>query len=172
LMFLTYTVARTTEVLRATWREIDFDAALWVIPAIRMKANRPHRVPLSAEAIELLRGLYREGDGDDGFVFLGLQPGKPLTDLALMRVMRQMGRSETVHGFRSAFSDWAHEQTAHSNHAIELSLAHSIGTEVEKAYRRGDLIEKRRQLMEQWAKYCTSPPASGATVVPMMRGRS
>jgi integrase len=176
LMFLTYTVARTTEVLRATWREIDFDAALWVIPAIRMKANRPHRVPLSSEALELLRGLYREGDGDDGFVFLGRQPGKPLTDLALMRVMRQMGRSETVHGFRSAFSDWAHEQTAHSNHAIELSLAHSIGTEVEKAYRRGDLIEKRRQLMEQWAAYCTSPPAAaqeaGAKVVAISGGRS
>ena len=86
-----------------------------------------------------------------------------------------MGRSETVHGFRSAFSDWAHEQTAHSNHAIELSLAHSIGTEVEKAYRRGDLIEKRRQLMEQWAAYCTSPPAAaqkaGANVV-AIRGQS
>jgi integrase len=85
-----------------------------------------------------------------------------------------MGRTEVVHGLRSSFSDWAHERTAHSNHAIELSLAHSIGAATEKAYRRGDMLEKRRQLMEQWAKYCTSPPVVQADgkVVSMGRGRS
>jgi integrase len=171
--FLTYTVARSTAAREATWREINFEEKLWEIPAERMKAERPHIVPLVPEVIELLQGLPREGD--DGLVFLGTRPGKPLTDLSLMTLMRKMGRSETVHGLRSSFSDWAHERTAHSNHAIELSLAHSIGTEVEKAYRRGAMLEKRRQLMEAWARYCTSPPAvqeaKGKVVVPM-RGRS
>jgi len=171
--FLIYTAARSAEARGATWGEISFDEALWTIPAGRMKADKEHRVPLAPEAIELLRGLYREG-GDNGFVFLGQQPGRPLTDLALMRVMRAMGRTEVVHGFRSSFSTWANESTGYSNHAIEISLAHSVGSEVERAYRRGDLFEKRRQLMEQWAKYCTSPPVvqTDSKVVSMGRGRS
>jgi integrase len=174
LEFAILCASRSAEAREARWSEIDFDEQLWRIPAGRMKADKEHRVPLAPEAIELLHGLYREGDGDDGFVFLGQQPGKPLTDLALMRVMRAMGRTEVVHGLRSSFSDWAHERTAHSNHAIELSLAHSIGAATEKAYRRGDMLEKRRQLMEQWAKYCTSPPVVQADgkVVSMGRGRS
>jgi integrase len=174
LEFLILTVARSAEAREATWSEIDFDEKLWVIPAARMKADREHCVPLAPETIDLLRGLYSEGDEDDGLLFLGPQPGKPLSDLALMKLMRGMGRSEVVHGFRSSFSDWAHERTAHSNHAIELSLAHSIGTATEKAYRRGGMLEKRRQLMEQWAAYCTSPPVvqeAGDNVVPMGRGR-
>jgi integrase len=153
---------------------IDFDAKVWRIPRERMKAAREHIVPLTPEAIELLRALPREGDGNDALVFIGSQPGRPLSDLALMKLMRRMGRSEVVHGFRSSFSDWAHERTAHSNHAIELSLAHAIGAAAEKAYRRGDMLEKRRKLMEQWAAYCMSPPAmqtAESKVVPMGRGR-
>jgi integrase len=127
------------------------------------------------EAIELLHGLYREGDDDDGFLFVGPQPGKPLSEAALRAVMRRMGRTEVPHGFRSSFSDWSHERTGHSNHAIELSLAHSIGAAAEKAYRRGDMLAKRRRLMTDWARYCSSPPVAqeaGAKVVPMGRGRS
>jgi integrase len=172
LEFLIYTAARSTEVREATWRELDLDGALWEIPAERMKAERPHKVPLAPEAIELLHGLYREGDGDDGFVFLGPQPGKPLSEAALRAVMRRMGRTETVHGLRSSFSDWAHERTGHSNHAIELSLAHSIGAAAEKAYRRGSMVEKRRQLMEAWAKYCTSSPVAKSGKVVGIRGRA
>jgi integrase len=171
LEFLVFTAARSAEAREATWGEIDFDAKVWRIPAHRMKASRSHVVPLADPALELLRALPRE---DDGLVFLGSQPGRPLSDLALMKLMRRMGRTEVVHGFRSSFSDWAHEQTGHSNHAIEISLAHSIGAAAEKAYRRGAMIEKRRQLMEQWAKYCTSPPVvqtAEGKVVPM-RGRS
>jgi len=175
LMFLIYTTARTTEVLRATWREIDLDDAVWVIPGSRMKAGKEHRVPLAPEALELLRGLYREGDSPDSFVFLSPRSGEPWSATALRAVMQRMGYSATPHGFRSSFSDWGHERTGHSNHVIELSLAHSIGAAAEKAYRRGDMIEKRRQLMEQWAAYCTSPPVVqkvGANVVSISGGRS
>ena len=97
-----------------------------------------------------------------------------MSEAALRAVMRRMGKREVPHGFRSSFSDWAHERTGHANHAIELSLAHSIGAESEKAYRRGDMLEKRRKLMEQWAAYCMSPPAmqtAESKVVPMGRGR-
>jgi integrase len=169
LEFLVYTASRSGEAREAVWSEIDFDEATWTIPAGRMKAAREHVVPLADPVLDLLRTLPREGDGDDGLVFLGTQPGVPLTDLSLMTLMRKMERAETVHGLRSSFSDWAHERTAHSNHAIELSLAHSIGAATEKAYRRGDLLEKRRKLMEQWAAYCTSPPAvqTDKVVVPM-----
>ncbi|MBV8111760.1 MAG: integrase arm-type DNA-binding domain-containing protein, partial [Hyphomicrobiales bacterium] len=175
LEFLTYVASRSTEAREATWGEINFDEKLWRIPARRMKGGKEHVVPLAPEAIELLRGLPREGDGGDALVFIGAAPGKPLSDLALVRVMRGMGYSAVPHGLRSSFSDWSHEQTAHSNHAIELSLAHSIGAATEKAYRRGDMLMKRRKLMEAWARYCMSPPAAAqepGKVVPMGRGRS
>jgi integrase len=162
LEFLILTATRSSEARMATWREIDLENASWTIPAGRMKAAEEHRVPLAPEAIELLRGLYHEGDGGDALVFIGPQPGRPLTDLSLMTLMRKLGRAETVHGFRSCFSDWGHECTAYSNHSIELSLAHSVGTETEQAYRRGDMLEKRRQLMQAWAKYCVSPPVTQA----------
>jgi integrase len=175
LKFLLLTAARTIEVLHATWGEINFGEKLWRIPGERMKGAREHVVPLAPEALELLRGLYREGDSDDGFLFLGPQPGKPLSEAALRAVMRRMGRVEVPHGLRSSFSDWAHERTGHSNHAIELSLSHSIGSAAEKSYRRGDMLGKRRRLMEQWSKYVTRAPAveaakSGEKVV-LMRGR-
>jgi integrase len=173
LLFLVYTACRTTEALQATWNEIDIDNALWTVPANRMKAGKEHRVPLAPEAIELLRGLYREGDSSDGYVFLSPRSGEPWSATALRAVMQRMDCSATPHGFRSSFSDWAHERTAHSSHTIEMSLAHAIGAAAERAYRRGEMLEKRRKLMEQWAAYCTSPPvaAVGETVVPM-RGRA
>jgi integrase len=170
LEFLIYTAARTTEVLQATWSEIDVDKALWVIPAERMKADKEHRVPLAPQVLDLLARLPREAGND--FLFLSPQTGKPWSATALRAVMRRMGRAEVPHGLRSSFSDWAHERTGHSNHTIELSLAHSIGAAAEKAYRRGDMIEKRRKLMEQWAKHCTSPPVVQTGKVVPMRGRS
>ena len=140
LEFLVITAARTSEVLRATWSEIDLDEKLWVIPPARMKAGKEHRVPLAGAALELLAQLPREAGND--FLFLAPQTGRPWSATALRTVMQRLGRSEVPHGFRSSFSDWAHERTAHSNHAIELSLAHSIGAAAEKAYRRGDMLEE------------------------------
>jgi integrase len=173
LEFLVYTAARSSEAREAVWGEIKFVEAVWEIPAARMKADRPHIVPLTPEAIELLRGLPREGDGDDALVFIGPQPGKSLSDLSLMRLMRKLGRTESVHGFRSSFSDFSHERTGHSNHSIEISLAHAVGGAQERAYRRGPMLDKRRKLMEQWAAYCTSPVAQETgKVVSIGRGRS
>jgi integrase len=174
LVFLILTAARTNEALGARWSEIDFENRLWIVPAERMKADREHRQPLSDAAIDLLHRLPGREDGND-LVFISSQPGKPLSAESLLRVLRRMGRlTESVHGFRSAFSDWCHERTAHSPHEIELSLAHSIGSAVEQAYRRTDLLERRRQLMESWGNYCTSPPReaeTGETVVPMRSPR-
>jgi integrase len=168
LQFLILTAARTGEVSGATWAEVDMDNALWTIPAARMKGRREHRVPLAPEAIALLNSLPREGGNPH--VFIGARPGTAMGPDIMFHTMRRCGRSETVHGMRSAFSTDAHEQTAHSNHTIEMSLAHSVGSGVEQAYRRSDLFNKRRQLMEAWARFCTSPPAAGA-VVPMRRSQ-
>jgi integrase len=164
------TATRSNEVLGATWDEIDFKAATWTIPAERMKARKEHRVPLSAPAIELLEQLYTE-DGNP-HLFIG-ERGVRLSNMGMGDALRRAGRTETIHGFRSSFSDWAHERTAHANHAIEISLAHAVGTEVEQAYRRGDLFEKRRKLMADWARYCTTPSQqSTSDVVPLrIRGR-
>jgi integrase len=175
LELLVYTATRSAEVREAVWREINLDEATWTIPSERMKASKEHVIPLAPAALELLCALPREDDGDNALVFIGSQPGRLLTDLALMKLMRRMGRSEVVHGFRSSFSDWAHERTAHSNHAIELSLAHSIGAATEKAYRRGDMLEKRRRLLMDWARYVTSPPVVqtvGGKIVSLRRERS
>jgi integrase len=157
LQFLILTVGRAGEVLGATWEEIDLDSATWTIPATRMKSGHEHRVPLSPPALELLRSLYRE-EGNP-YLFIGSR-NERLSHGALGAVMRRIGRDdETVHGFRSSFSDWAHERTGYASHVIELSLSHNIGGAVEKAYRRGDLFHKRRRLMQDWAKFCTSPPS-------------
>jgi integrase len=160
LEFLILTAARAGEVLGATWDEIDLDQKLWIIPSARMKGGREHRVPLSAPAIDLLGGLPRE-DGN-AFVFVGARQPR-LSEATMGRLFRdRLHRSETIHGFRSSFSDWAHEQTAQPNHVIEMALSHSIGTAVEKAYRRTDLFAKRARLMSDWAKYCMSPPKTTA----------
>jgi len=155
------TACRSGEVRLAAWAEFDLDAALWVIPAERMKAKREHRVPLSAAALALLRSLPRGGD----LVFPGVKSGKPLSDMSLTAVLRRMNRGDiTVHGFRSTFRDWCAESVANSfpREVCEHALAHSLPDKVEAAYRRGDLIEKRTLLMQAWADYCNTIPTAAA----------
>jgi integrase len=169
LEFAILTAARTGEVIGARWSEIDLDSAVWVVPSGRMKGGREHRVPLSERAVELLRALPIE-DGN-AYVFMGPRAGSGLSNMSMTAVLRRMGHGGvTVHGMRSTFMDWAHEQTAFPKAAIDMALAHVVSDKVEAAYRRGDLLAKRRQLAEAWSKYCCSPPAERGDVVPI-RGR-
>ena len=160
LEFAILTATRSIETLGAQWSELDLEQKIWTIPAERMKARKGHVVPLPDHVIEILQELPREADNE--FVFIGSRRGRGLNMLALSDVLGRIRDDVTVHGFRSSFSDWAHEQTAHSNHAIEISLAHSVGSEVERAYRRSDQALKRKALMTAWAKYCLSRPARQA----------
>ena len=167
LTFLILTASRAGEVLGATWDEINVTDAVWVIPRARMKSRRAeHRVPLSKEAVALLETLPREPGNPH--LFIGAR-NAALGDAAMTATLRRAGCDATIHGMRSAFSTFAHEQTAHSNHTIEMSLAHAIGTEAEKAYRRTDLFGKRRQLAQQWAEFCMSPPVAQTGKVVSMR---
>jgi len=167
LEFAILTAARTGEVIGAQWNEIDRDAKLWTIPGERMKGRREHRVPLSEAALALLDALGQQRIGE--FVFVGGKTGRPLSNMAMLVLLRRMKRADlTVHGFRSTFRDWAAERTSFQNEVIEMALAHAIGDKVEAAYRRGDLFEKRMRLIEAWAGYCQSTPAAGA-VVPLRR---
>ena len=167
LRFTILTAARSGEVLGATWDEINFDTATWTVPAARMKANRAHEVPLSPAAVELLRSLYPE-DGNP-FVFIGAR-GAGLAAAALTKLLRRMGYTATTHGFRSAFSTWAAERTAFPREIAEASLAHVVGSAVERAYRRTTSFDRRRKLVETWARFCTAPArAEGADVVAMRR---
>src|SRR3984885_13033374 len=167
LEFAILTAARTGEAIGAKWAEIDLDAKLWTIPAGRMKAAREHRVPLSDRVLAILETLPAEGE----YVFAGARESKPLSNMALLELMRGMrGKGATVHGFRSTFRDWAAEQTSYPHEMCEIALAHAVGNKVEAAYRRGDMMEKRRRLMADWAAYCEKPPViGGADVIPMMR---
>jgi integrase len=157
LEFAILTAARSGEVLGAMWAEIDLDGAVWAIPAARMKAGREHRVPLSTRAIDLLKGLDAARDGETAKpsdpVFAGAK-GKPLSGMAMAMLLRRMGSAVTAHGFRSAFRDWASEITGFPHEVCEMALAHTIGNKAEAAYRRGDLFNKRRGLMDAWASYC------------------
>lgn len=146
------TGCRTSEVLNAEWSEIDFDAALWTIPAKRMKAGREHRVPLVPLVVRLLGRL----EVSSPYIFSGRSHGRPLSNMAMQMVLRRMGQDVTVHGFRSSFRDWAGDTTDAPREVAEAVLAHTIGNGAELAYRRGDALEKRRALMELWATYCTS----------------
>jgi integrase len=158
LEFAILTAARSGEVLGARWKEIDLERAVWTIPAERMKAGREHRIPLSKDASELVRKLQDVRVGD--FIFASQKPGKPLSAMALEMVLRRMKiSSATVHGFRSAFRDWSAECTNFANEVCEAALAHVIENKAEAAYRRGDLFDKRRKLMESWAAYCAAPQA-------------
>lgn len=164
LEFAILTAARSGEVRGASWAEVDLEAALWIIPGERMKAKNEHTVPLCDEAIDLLRELPHEGD----LAFPGSVAGRPLSDMTLTAVLRRMGRGNlTAHGFRSTFRDWAAEQTAYPAEVVEMSLAHTIVNKVERAYRRGDLIEKRRRLMADWARYCATVAPAAGKVLPM-----
>lgn len=151
LEFAIYTAGRSAEVRGARWEEIDLEEALWILPAERMKAEREHRVPLPGEVVELLRALDRQQD----LVFPG-RGGGMMSDMTLTAVLRRMGRHDiTVHGFRSTFRDWCAEYASDtfSREVCEHALAHKLPDKVEAAYRRGDLLEKRRLLMDKWARY-------------------
>jgi integrase len=152
LEFTILTAARTGEVIGATWDEIDLAERAWTVPAERMKGGREHRVPLCAQA---LRILERFRALDDKYVFPGGKRGRPLSNMAMLELLKRMGRPDlTVHGFRSTFRDWAAETTHFPNEMVEMALAHIIENKVEAAYRRGDLFQKRRELMNAWAVYC------------------
>jgi integrase len=153
---LIITGARTNEVLGARWAEIDFDSAVWTIPADRMKAGREHRVPLAPRAVEIIKRAKELSTGGD-IVFAGRSMNKPLSNMVLLMALRRMKLAVTAHGFRSAFRDWAAEQTNFSREVCEAALAHTIKNKAEAAYRRGDLLEKRRELMLAWARYIFSP---------------
>src|SRR5262245_45143367 len=160
LEFAILTAARRGEVLGARWDEIDFDSRVWTVPAVRMKAGREHKVPLSKGAIAVLRPLHAVRSSD--FVFAGMRGGG-LSNSAMLKLLELMGRGDlAVHGFRSTFRDWAAEQTSFASEVVEMALAHTIANKVEAAYRRGDLFEKRARLMAAWSDYCGQAPASGA----------
>ena len=164
LEFVILTAARSSEVTGATWDEINLAEKLWTIPETRMKSGNAHRVPLSARAVDLLAELPRQGR----IVFAGIRPGAPLGESTLRKVMASLGHGNfTVHGFRSSFRDWCAERTSFQREVCEMALAHAIPDAVEKAYRRGDLFDKRRKLMAAWSSYCCAPPVERGAVIPL-----
>ena len=168
LEFLILTAARTGEVIAARWAEVELRERVWIVPATRMKARREHRVPLAAAAAGIVDRL--QGGRESEFVFPGGKKGKPLSNMAMLALLKRMGRGElTAHGFRSSFRDWTAERTSFPREVAEMALAHTVGDKVEAAYRRGDLFAKRRQLMEAWARFCT-PTIVKAEVVPISVG--
>jgi integrase len=168
LEFTILTAARTGEVIDAVWDEIDFEAKVWTVPAGRMKAAKEHRVPLTDRAIDLLASLPRE-DGND-HIFIGPNKGTGLSNMAMAALLERMKRDDiTVHGFRSSFRDWAGNETNYPRDLIETALARIIGNQAERAYRRSDALEKRRRLMETWARYCYSPVKKGDAKVVSLR---
>ena len=168
LEFTILTALRTKPVRLARWDEIDFDERVWTVPAENMKGRkgkrREHKVPLSARAIAILKHMV-EFRGGNPWVFPGDKPNQPLSNMAMLMLLRRMGRSETTPGFRSTLEDWAYECTGFPPAVVEMALAHTIKSAVERAYRRGDLFEKRQQLMDAWAKFCDQARvASGGNV--------
>jgi integrase len=166
LRFIIMTACRLGEALKATWHEIDLEAAEWRIPASRMKGRKPHVVPLAAPVIELLRSLYREQDNPHLFIS-SRTPGTHVAEATVLEALRRAGRAETTHGVRASFKTWSEERTNFPSIIAELCLAHSPGNAVERAYRRGDVIVKRRKMMEAWAAFCSTPPAVSGEVVPL-----
>ena len=137
----------------ASWGEIDRPAKVWTVPATRMKAGREHRVPLSNRALAILDEAEKARRGK--FIFPGQRGDQPLSDMALAMLLRRMNvTAATVHGFRSSFRDWVGEATRFEREIAEAALAHTVGDKVERAYRRGDALERRRELMEAWASFC------------------
>jgi len=170
LRFAILAAARTGEVIGVKWSEIDWSEKAWTIPAGRMKAGRPHRVPLSDQALDLLRTVskLRTAGVIDPFVFPGMKPARPLSNMAMLTLLRRMKREDlTVHGFRSTFRDWAAE-TGKPADLAEAALAHTVGDKTIQAYLRGDLFERRRRLMDQWAEFCAhaAPDESAGQIVP------
>lgn len=165
LEFTILTAARTGEVIGATWDEVDLDKAIWTVPASRMKAGKEHRVPLSPRAVEILKstqGLRKT------WLFPAIKGGK-MSGMAMTMLLRRMKVDVTVHGFRSGFRDWAAECTGYAHEVAEMALAHTIENKVERAYRRGDLFEKRRRLMDDWTTYCTCKGIARGEVTPIRK---
>ena len=177
LGFTILTAARSGEALGARWGEINLAERIWTVPPERMKVGREHRVPLSDAAVAVLQAVLpiastRDGKPDPAApVFPGIRHAIPLSRLVMVALLRRMGRSEAVHGFRSAFSDWAAERTAYPREVVEMALAHAIENRVEAAYRRGDLLDQRRKVLEAYARFALSPPAAGGKVVTIGKGR-
>ena len=156
------TAARSGEIRGATWSEVELEKALWVVPAARMKSGKEHAVPLAPAALRVFQRAQELRTEGCPFLFHGAKRDKPMSDMTLMKVLRDMGESVTAHGFRSSFRDWVSEETQFSGDLAEAALAHAIPNKVEAAYRRGNLLEKRRGLMEAWGKFCAG---DGAAVV-------
>lgn len=185
LEFIILTAGRSGEALNATWAEIDLAKSVWTVPAIRMKAGREHRVPLTTAALAVLERVKLLSANGEGFLFPGERQGRkgkvdegqevesrlrtdaPLSSTSIVNLMARMGCDATIHGFRSSFRDWAAETTGFPHEVCEMALAHTIPNKAEAAYRRGDLFDKRRALMEAWAAFCEPKPAN---VVAMKRG--
>jgi integrase len=170
LEFIVLTAARLTEAREATWDEINLSAKTWTVPAARMKAGKEHKVPLSGAALAVLKAMQALRRGD--YVFPGFREGRPISPQATLtaQVKALNGDDATIHGFRSSFRDWAAERTNYPREVAEMALAHAIPNAVEAAYRRGDLFEKRRKLMEAWSDFCAKPAAKGEVVA--IRGRA
>lgn len=148
------TAARSGETLGMTWGELDLEAAIWTVPAERMKAGRTHQVPLSQATLKILKDLQPANPRAANTVFVG-NKGQPLSNMAMSMLLRRMGYDAiTVHGFRSTFRDWAGETTAFSREDVEVALAHTVASRTERAYRRGTALEKRREIMKAWASFC------------------
>lgn len=155
--------SRSGEVRLATWDEFNLDSGVWIVPPERMKAQREHRVPLSKQAIDLL--VKMKAMFPNGLVFPGAKQDKPLSDMSLTAVLKRMDRPDlTAHGFRSTFRDWAAESTNYPSEMAEMALAHAVGDKVEAAYRRGDLFEKRRHMMQSWADFCDTTITAGEVI--------
>lgn len=156
LEFTILTAARTGEVVGAKWDEIDDNNKVWTVPADRMKAGVEHQVPLSDRALAILKDIPRDGD----FIFVGMKPSEGLSNMSMLALLKRMDRSDlTTHGFRSTFRDWAAETTEFPNELVEMALAHAIRNKAEAAYRRGNLLERRRVLMDGWSDFCASAGA-------------
>jgi integrase len=185
LRFAILTAARTDELISMRWNEIDMAAKLWTVPPDRMKGGRQHRVALSEPALAVLHEMILGNDVKDSgkrYLFPGAKPGRPLSNMAMLELVRRMNAERKVvglpmwsdpsqgnrdvvpHGFRSSFRDWAAERTNFPREVAEAALAHIVGDETELAYRRGDLLEKRRRLMEAWAEFCSKPMTAGEAV--------
>ena len=161
LEFLILTAARTGEAIKAKAEEFDLDNAVWTVPGSRMKAKKEHRVPLSARAVDIVREMLKL---EKDYVFPGTRKGKCISNMTMLKLLDRMEVTVTVHGFRSSFRDWAAERTGFSHETCEAALAHVIPNAAEAAYRRGDLFEKRRKLMNAWADYVNTPAKDGAVI--------